>query len=670
MKSNKKNSVVRKAPSAHIATSEHLEVVHNDSTNTNKDKSTVINTKNEMKSETKNNLKGKGKLASTKKREDGVVNLKVNLKDTTVSIKGRDKEKEKEKGQQRDKDKDRLLTPKSVRKDRPGFLKKKGQNVDNTNITNTLNTNRESVRLNNSPKKRIEGNERDKDGEKGQTKKKTKIKKAVPGKVDAALSSRTYRDRYKTKTFWKSETKKGGDANKKLRRSKSCFHPSTSKTDLQQTHIKFSDISDEESNLENMSVEDNIDIEQNKKEVTEKVLNKYKNSFDKYKETVIKIFQGDTSDSLKPNYTRSKLNHLLKLSWRCINFKLSVPCAILLLLDRLNNPETELTDNEKENIENNLRSYGNKVNNSYKYICKLQYKKTNKKQRNGGNDEEKDEEKDEEEEAEDGQGEEEEEKQEEEGEENDEDQDIDEYDVDDERDELEDEEETGKKKSKKKKLKRKQKQKQKQKEDEKGKGKEKGSTKKKSHLKFQQQKELEVKEDSEEDLKMKKEIFNNLRINMKNIFLLNFEMCINLINCILYTIDHEEQKVYFLHLRAQLYKFTSDITETAVKYKYEKLAQESYEEALVIANKCCEPTNISYLNLIYNYIYFLYFVTGEEQDALDLSKDAFEKATDALEQIENDENVEKCLQILSRMRYNIKRWTYKLHKDMLLYIKF
>ncbi|GAB68470.1 hypothetical protein PCYB_133440 [Plasmodium cynomolgi strain B] len=168
----------------------------------------------------------------------------------------------------------------------------------------------------------------------------------------------------------------------------------------------------------------------------------------------------------------------------------------------------------------------------------------------------------------------------------------------------------------------------------------------------------------------RKNICRSIRGIIKDKFLLNCEAIINVVNCILCTINEEKEKIYYTHLNANQYRTISDITETGVKYKYEQLARETYKKAFELAQVHLVPTDVHFLQLASRYISFLYFNVGKEQLALKICTDVFDRTADELGNMEDEGEADKCLQILSRMRYNIKRWSRKLHGNSILFLDF
>ncbi|SBS87429.1 14-3-3 protein, putative [Plasmodium ovale curtisi] len=309
--------------------------------------------------------------------------------------------------------------------------------------------------------------------------------------------------------------------------------------------------------------------------IKKKVFRKYKDLLGEHINNMRTIIYSKANEPLQVEMNRENIYNFLKLTYKYANYKSSITYAILLLLDRLNNPETELEEKEKEDLENAIRAYSYHSAMSYKYAFKAYHNR-------------------------------------------------------DKRDYMKEGEKRG------------------EKSGENGNG----------------------KDGEESQAQARKNICSEIGMKIKSQFLLNCEVIINIINCIFYTISEEKKKIYYIYLNANLYKIISDITETGVKYKYEYLAKETYKKAFDLGQMYLPPIDLNFLQLASNYIYFLYFNLGHEKKALTICVDIFDKTSNLLDSIENHEKAEKCLRILSKMRYNIKRWSKKTNKNSILFLTF
>lgn len=482
--------------------------------------------------ENKGEGKNKQKVVTPKRGDLNSLNMKESLKEK--ALKGKDREKIPN-------------SPKSVKREKL-TNRKRGDNM----ITTTFNgMNKENNKqFVNSPRKYQE--DQIINASVSVTRRKVvKAKMPVPKKDSAR--GKSFRAKIKNRTPISGEGKKTDKH--KYKKSKSVFNTiNQTKVNAQHSNNKLSDYSENESVLENISIEHESYLEESKQKIKEKVLEKYRDIFKKYEEELCTVLKSEDSEEPQEELTRSCLNNIMNIALRCSEFTWASQSALMILLDRMNRPEMELLETEKANVESVLRMYGNRFMTSYKIVFKIHYKKAFK--------------------------------------------------------------------------------------------------------------------ETNENSASKKELFKKVRMKMKNTFLLYFEIVLNIIGCILQTVYSEDDKIYYIHLKGQLYKLISDVSETGVKYKYEKLAQESYEEALVLADVHLKPTNMLYLNLVNNYIHLLYFTLVQEREALDICVHAFDKASNSLEELKDEEEIDKCLQILSRMRYNIKKWTKKINKNSLLFLNF
>ncbi|VWU51865.1 14-3-3 protein, putative [Hepatocystis sp. ex Piliocolobus tephrosceles] len=180
---------------------------------------------------------------------------------------------------------------------------------------------------------------------------------------------------------------------------------------------------------------------------------------------------------------------------------------------------------------------------------------------------------------------------------------------------------------------------------------------------------LVIKEKEENnDTLTKKNISKSITIKLKNDFLLNSEAIINIIKCICYTIHDAKTEIYYIHLNANQYKLISDITETGIKYKYEQLAKEAYEKAFDLGKIYLQPLNLKLLYLTNKYIQFLYFNLGYEKKALKIGTEIFDRASNLLDIVENEEEAANLIQILTKLRNNIKSWSSEINKHSILFL--
>ncbi|CRH03914.1 conserved Plasmodium protein, unknown function [Plasmodium relictum] len=494
-----------------------------------------INEKEFHKSLKKEN-ENKPKNSTKKNSEKNILDKKI--KDKIMNSKNKDKEK--------------IANEKSNKKEKNTKSKKKERGINN--ISNNSNTNKENSSIKALSPNVIESNRNNHDY--NLTKKKTNLNKTTNTKKNVLNKSKTAESKLKAKNSSNDDIKKTHDKSKT--KTDKSIQNIVNHTEIgyRTTQLKLSDYSDNDSNVENLSVEYEIDKEEKIKNIKDKILQKYNNLLETYSNNVKSLINSNVNGSIKVEFTRETIYNFLNTTYKYSDYNYSVTCAILLLLDRVNHPEVELTEKEKEGLENTLRAYSYHSIISYKYTFKFYHKK-----------------------------------------------------------------------------------------------------------------DTIIEQDGNYNLQLKRNICKNTRLKIKTQFLLNCEVIINLINCILYTINEEQNRIYYIYLNGNQYKIISDITETGVKYKYEQLAQEAYKKALDLGKKYMQPTDVNYLHLASSYIYFLYFILGYEQKALKLCIEIFDKSSCLLDKIDH-ENADKCLQLLSKMRYNIKRWSKKLNKSSILFLTF
>ncbi|VTZ66549.1 14-3-3 protein, putative [Plasmodium chabaudi chabaudi] len=325
-------------------------------------------------------------------------------------------------------------------------------------------------------------------------------------------------------------------------------------------------------NVENRYEETNEINKEEIENIKNKILNKYNNLTSEYNNKLQMLIYSSMNKNLKIKYDRESIYAFMKLAYKCSDYKYAIGCAILLLLDRLNNQQIELKEIEKEEIENTINSYNYYNIMSYKYAFRVFYK---------------------------------------------------------------------------------------------------NYTLSLKGKKCEETNEFSNSSTNGSSIYIKKNICKNIRFKIKKEFLLNCEVIINIVNCIISTIPNDnENKIFYIHLNANQYKIVSNITDTGVKYKYEQLAKHAYKKAFELASIHLQPIDINFLSVASHYIYFLYSNLECEQKALKICIDVFDKSSNLLDQIEDDKQADKCARILSKMRYNIKRWSKKLNKNSILFLKF
>ncbi|KAI4835776.1 14-3-3 protein [Plasmodium brasilianum] len=114
--------------------------------------------------------------------------------------------------------------------------------------------------------------------------------------------------------------------------------------------------------------ENGMEKEENIKIKKKKILEKYSDLFAECINKIKALVRSSTNENLNVKMNRKSIYNFLKVSYKCSDYNYAIVCAILLLLDRLNNPEEELNEMEKEDLENTLRAYS--------YHCMISYRQT------------------------------------------------------------------------------------------------------------------------------------------------------------------------------------------------------------------------------------------------------------------------------------------------------
>jgi 14-3-3 protein epsilon len=116
-----------------------------------------------------------------------------------------------------------------------------------------------------------------------------------------------------------------------------------------------------------------------------------------------------------------------------------------------------------------------------------------------------------------------------------------------------------------------------------------------------------------------------------------------------------EDRVFYEKLKADYYRYLCEWTVDPKKTEYAKQAKQLYEHALEIAKGQLYPVRGTSLGLILNYSVFLYEITGQRQEAIQLAEKTYNEFRTRVDE-SSDDNREGRL-ILGIMRDNVALWT-------------
>ena len=123
-----------------------------------------------------------------------------------------------------------------------------------------------------------------------------------------------------------------------------------------------------------------------------------------------------------------------------------------------------------------------------------------------------------------------------------------------------------------------------------------------------------------------------------------------------------ENKVFFLKLKGDYYRYNSEFAlgndfDTAVN-----LADKAYKEAYEIANKDIPIANSTRLGLALNYSVFYYEIKNLKEEACTIAKNAFDEAMKVLDELEKVKAKDTLL-IIQLLKENLILWSNEMSEE-------
>ena len=138
------------------------------------------------------------------------------------------------------------------------------------------------------------------------------------------------------------------------------------------------------------------------------------------------------------------------------------------------------------------------------------------------------------------------------------------------------------------------------------------------------------------------------------------KICNSIQNIIMPKLETKDKKVFFGKLKGDYYRYIAENTEGEIKKKYSDLCFKTYNESLI------ESNNLSYKNsaklgLLLNLSVYHYEVNFNIQQALNLANDTLNKAKEALNGVDEDnEEYKDSLSIVNLLQDNIEMWEMEI----------
>jgi len=121
------------------------------------------------------------------------------------------------------------------------------------------------------------------------------------------------------------------------------------------------------------------------------------------------------------------------------------------------------------------------------------------------------------------------------------------------------------------------------------------------------------------------------------------------------TPDEKESTVFYLKMKADYYRYLAEFKEGEEKNDIGSKAADEYDRATQTATELA-PTHPIRLGLALNYSVFKYEVRGENSQACELAKTAFDEAIAELDTLDEESYKDSTL-IMQLLRDNLTLWT-------------
>jgi 14-3-3 protein epsilon len=119
----------------------------------------------------------------------------------------------------------------------------------------------------------------------------------------------------------------------------------------------------------------------------------------------------------------------------------------------------------------------------------------------------------------------------------------------------------------------------------------------------------------------------------------------------------DEGKVFFIKMKGDYYRYICEFAQGQYKEDSSKSAQESYHQALTLAEGSLDATHPSRIGLALNYSVFNYEILGLHDEAIKIAQKAFDEGIANLENLTDEQAYKESTMILQLIRDNISLWT-------------
>jgi len=120
--------------------------------------------------------------------------------------------------------------------------------------------------------------------------------------------------------------------------------------------------------------------------------------------------------------------------------------------------------------------------------------------------------------------------------------------------------------------------------------------------------------------------------------------------------EKRESQVFYKKMAGDYHRYLAEVAHADEKNEECQLANDFYQAALDLSEDNLKSTHPIRLGLALNYSVFHYEIRGNQRDACNLAKDAFDKAIKDLEGLQDDSYKDSTL-IMQLLRDNLTLWT-------------
>ena len=125
-----------------------------------------------------------------------------------------------------------------------------------------------------------------------------------------------------------------------------------------------------------------------------------------------------------------------------------------------------------------------------------------------------------------------------------------------------------------------------------------------------------------------------------------------------------ESKVFYLRLKADHYRYLSEITKDKEYNKALENAEKFYKEAYEIAIKDLPVINSTRIGLCLNFAVFYYEVKGDKKEGCKIAKKSFEESMKYLDELEKFKSKDILL-LIQLLKENLIFWSSEMNEEEL-----